>query len=232
MPSEESQRSISTFALDMNFGENPYEKLSGLSWSFDHQCDYIYDFIQPRLGTGLRLHDTAESSPNSRMPGKIFWKHQDHNGNWLHVSSIQAFFNDNTLSGFIFEYGKTGIYSKVGHVEGDRVSMGLEAGERITRMVVRTISGSIGMVTFGTNRNIRHQLFHDLMGLRGDANWQDYPFGEPHKAKKLDTPSSGQNLATLPKKDGENCVGIWLTMKIFPRATDLVDKVGPIFQKV
>ncbi|RSL87389.1 hypothetical protein CEP52_015543 [Fusarium oligoseptatum] len=218
--------------LVYSFAENPYEKLSGLAWSFDHQCDYIYDFTQPRLGTSLRLHDTAESSPNSRMPGKIFWKHQDHNGNWLHVSSIQAFFNDNTLSGFIFEYGKTGIYSKVGHVEGDRVSMGLEAGERITRMVVRTISGSIGMVTFGTNRNIRHQLFHDLMGLRGDANWQDYPFGEPHKAKKLDTPSSRQNLATLPKKDGENCVGIWLTMKIFPRATDLIDKVGPIFQKV
>lgn len=75
-------------------------------------------------------------------------------------------------------------------------------------------------------------IFHGLesfMAPPGDR--QDYLFGEPHDAKKLGTPSSGQTVASLPGKDGETCVGIWLTMKIFPRATDLVDKVGPIFQK-
>lgn len=111
---------------------------SGLAWNFYHQCDYIYDFTRPRLGKGLRLHDIAESSPNSRMPCKIFWKFRDHNGHWMYVSCIHTFFKNHKLSGFIFEYGKTGIYDKVGHVEGDRVSWGLKVGKRITRMAVMT----------------------------------------------------------------------------------------------
>ncbi|RSL49429.1 hypothetical protein CEP54_012455 [Fusarium duplospermum] len=218
--------------LVYSFAENSYEKLRGLAWNFYHQCDYIYDFTQPRPGTVLRLHDIAESSHNSRMPGKIFWQIRDHDGNWLYVSCIHAFSNNHQLSGFIFEYGKTGIYKKVGHVEGDSASRGLKAGERITQMVVKTRPEGIYSITFWTNENGWHWLYGGRESLKAPpGDTQDYLFGEPHDAEKLGTPSSGQTAATLPGKDGESCVGIWLTMKIFPSATDLVDKVGPIFEK-
>ncbi|KAI8723142.1 hypothetical protein NCS52_00169300 [Fusarium sp. LHS14.1] len=226
--------------LVYSFAEKPYEKLHGLAWSFDHQCDYIYSLTQPRIGTSLTLHDIAELSPNSRMPGKIFWQFQDHKGNWLHVSRIQAFFKDHKLSRFIFEYGKNGIYSKVGHVEGDRVSVRFKERERITRMDLMTRSGGVVCVTFRTNENRKHSLFFGSEGPMAPGNFQRYSFDETPYVKKPDTPSflgsfampsSGGSLAAPREREKGNYVGLWLTMHIFPRATDIVDKVGPIFQK-
>ncbi|WAO84949.1 F-box domain-containing protein [Fusarium falciforme] len=86
--------------LVYSFVENSYERLSGLAWSFDHQCGYIYACTQPRPGTSLMLHGITDS----RMPGMLCWQFQGSKGNWLQVSGIDAFFIDRKFSGLVFEY--------------------------------------------------------------------------------------------------------------------------------
>ncbi|KAI8689596.1 F-box domain-containing protein [Fusarium sp. Ph1] len=229
--------------LVYSFLENSYERLSGLAWSFDHQCDYIYTRTHPRPGTSLMFHDITDS----HMPGKLFWQFQDSKGNWLQVSGIHAFFIDRKLSGLVFEYGSLRILRQAGGIEGNRFSMKLEEGEFITRMdvlkgsesVEMTSSGSIVKfskesvkgVTLHTNKNRRLSLQDVSNGYTAGESLQTYDFGDPHGTKTPSTPPFRATLPTLSERHEGTCVGIWMTMNVFPRATGVVGRVGPILQK-
>ncbi|UPK96170.1 hypothetical protein LCI18_007105 [Fusarium solani-melongenae] len=186
--------------LVYSFLENSYERLSGLAWSFDHQCDYIYAYTQPRLGTSLMLHGITDS----RIPGKLFWQIQGSKGTWLQ------------LSGLVFEYGSLRILRQAGGIAGDRVSVKLEEGGFITRMDVLNESE-----TLHTNQN-RELGLQDVPNFYlADGSLQTYDFVDPHGKETPNTPSRRGTLATLSERYGGMCVGIWVTMNVFPRATGI-----------
>lgn len=200
------------------------------------------------------LHDITDS----RMPGKIFWQFKDTKGNWLQASCIHAFFTDRKLSGLVFEYGNPRIYRQVGGIGGNRVSMKLEEGELVTRMNVLKGSESVEMTSSGsiikftkesvkgitvslilwfstklteeqlhTSKNRKLNLHDVSNSFMAPGSWQTYNFGDPHGNE---TPSRKATLATLSERYGGTCVGIWVTMEVFPRATGIVGRVGPILQ--
>ncbi|EEU40663.1 uncharacterized protein NECHADRAFT_76034 [Fusarium vanettenii 77-13-4] len=231
--------------LVYSFLANSYETLTGLAWSFDHQCDYIYALTQPRPATSLMLHDIADG----RMPGKLFWEFQDGKGNWLQVSGIHTFFTDSKLSGLVFEYGNPRIYRQVGGIEGNRVSKKLEEGELITRIdivklshgvempssrgIIKFIKESVKGVTgqLHTSKNRKLSLQDVSNAYAGQGCLQPYEFGDPHGKETPGTPARKATLATLSETCGGTCVGIWVTMNVFPRATGIVRRIGPIVQK-
>ncbi|KAM0429261.1 hypothetical protein ACHAPT_006475 [Fusarium lateritium] len=217
--------------LEYSFVENLYEELDGLAWSFEHQCDYIYVLTRPpksRPGSVLKLHDMDDESRSS-VPCKLFWQVEDDDENWLHVSSIHAFFNDDNLSGFIFEYGNGQVHRQAGSVEGDTASMILEDGERITHMDVLTWKWDRDEIIFHTNKN-RVCNLRTGPPYEAHTSLRKYIFGELHGATEPDTPSLRGSLATQLEGGEERCVGIWVTMQIFPRALGIVERVGPILQ--
>lgn len=194
------------------------------------------------------------------MPDKLFWQLQDSKRNWLYVAGIHAFFIGCNLSGLMLEYRNIRIRKQAGGVEGNRVSMSLEEGECITRMDILKSTRSVrkpwfGSITkptkqsvegimvslimlfmtkliekqFHTNKNKRCRLQISPTGYTAYEDWQIYDFGDVDDAETLG-PSSGGTLTTLSEKHGGRCVCIWLTMNVSPRATGVVERVGPILQ--
>ncbi|KAF5019673.1 hypothetical protein F66182_8302 [Fusarium sp. NRRL 66182] len=193
--------------LSYSFTENPYEKLAGLAWAFNHECDY------------------------TRTPGKLFWRLQNDEGNSCAVSRIHAFFccNSARLSGFVFEYGSCQVSRHAGYICGLQSSMTIEIGEFITRMDVLTGNG-VDEVVFHTNRNKVHAL--SASGSSHQPRHQESSDFEVFELSDLEelnkTNTEASRISDKPSEMTGKCVGIWLTMKIFPRATNVIEAVGPI----
>ncbi|KAK7431652.1 hypothetical protein QQZ08_001871 [Neonectria magnoliae] len=226
--------------LVYSFTENPYEELEGLAWSFSHDCDYIHVLTRPpkpHLGTVLVLHNILDFWPNSRIPDKLFWEVQDHEANWLNVSQIHAIFTEEkSLSGFIFEYGSAEVRRHAGYVQGEASSMGLEDDERVIRMDV-SIGQSEDEVIFHTSVGRVCALAASSANSeprdRQSSDFDVFVFNVHHNSESDDSPASRGVLTETSQTAGaeEECVGIWVTMKIFPRAMKIVEAVGPILTK-
>lgn len=106
--------------------------------------------------------------------------------------------------------------------------------ESVTGVTVSLIILFLAKLTqeqFHTNKNRGFSLQDTSNGYTAPVSLQTYDLGDPHSTKSSGKPSSGATLATLSVRYGGSCVGIWVTMDIFPRATGIVGRVGSILQK-
>ncbi|KAF4980918.1 hypothetical protein FDECE_17785 [Fusarium decemcellulare] len=222
--------------LSYSFDENSYEGLkTGLAWAFDHKLDHIYVLTEPSIyfpKTSLTLHNIKDFRPSSRTPGKLFWEAQDEGNGFYGLSCLHAIFRRETgdLKGFVFEYGAGHIIKQIGCIDGAAASIPLRKDQRIIRMDVCIGSGMDEVVFYTSD----HQVFalsasgqSDQPRNQDPSNFDVFSFrdldeGGRESSSSSDTPSSQSCGAT------DNVVGIWLTMKIFPRASDVVEEIGPI----
>ncbi|KPM40494.1 hypothetical protein AK830_g6068 [Neonectria ditissima] len=213
----------------------------GLVWGFSHDCDYIHVVTRPpefNLEFTLVLHNILDFWPNSRIPGKLFWQIQGLEANWISISQIHAVFSeDRRLSGFVFEYGKGQLYNHVGHIEGAMASMSLNDSERVTRMDVSVGVGEDEVIFYtSTNRmcSLVAPYSNSESNDRSSSDFEIFMLEDPPGSETDHLPASDGTLVDSSHlADGNNCVGIWVTMKIFPRAMNVVEAVGPIFaQKI
>ncbi|KAF4979218.1 hypothetical protein FZEAL_4527 [Fusarium zealandicum] len=219
--------------LAYSFTENPFETLCSLVWVFNHQYDYIHVETQPhssRSGTVLSLHGLINLWPNSRVPEKLFWELEDGLGNRLSVARVHAAFKYSSKqpAGFIFDYRDGRTRRHAGCVLGEMASMDLDEGEHLTRIDVFTdeadnpgvyIRTSSDRVCFLSAPSSKLEQLHQGSDLNSDS----YMFDRPAERFRED-PSADPWY--VPGK--EECVGIWVTMKMFPRALNVIHAVGPI----
>ncbi|KAJ4253328.1 hypothetical protein NW762_010483 [Fusarium torreyae] len=220
--------------LCYSFVENPFEQLEGLAWAFNHECDYVYVATKPSpdsKDTHLTLYNMIHLWPNSRMPGKLFWRVQDGEAQWQTVSQINVFFSndDKKLSGFAFHYGQGQISRHVGRIEGVSASMCLEARERITRMDILTGPDEDEIMFYTSAGRVQ--------ALSAAGSYHQARHTEPSDFDVFEFDQHTECISALLSTNGPESsqpssmaayVGIWVTMKIWPRANNTVEAVGPI----
>ncbi|KAM0218138.1 hypothetical protein ACHAQD_007074 [Fusarium lateritium] len=137
------------------------------------------------------------------------------------------------LAGFIFEYGDNQVRKHAGHFDGVKTSLRLESGEYITRMDVLKGTDE-DEVVFYTNTGQIHAL--SAFGSSNQLKYQDpshfrvFQFNDLHGSKRESSQVS--TVSRSPTSEmSEECVGIWFTMKIYPRVTNTIEAVCPILTR-
>ncbi|KAF5674138.1 hypothetical protein FCIRC_7833 [Fusarium circinatum] len=125
--------------LPYSLTENLYERLTGLAWVFNRECDYTYGLTRPSHhfpGVSLALRYMLGLWPASRPPEKLTWLAEDEEGSLLKISKIHAVFSRTSgkLCGFIFDYGAGQISRTAGSGDGVKASFDLDKEEYIIRI--------------------------------------------------------------------------------------------------
>ncbi|KAH7478393.1 hypothetical protein FOMA001_g9274 [Fusarium oxysporum f. sp. matthiolae] len=217
--------------LSYSFVENPYEHLMGLVWIFNRECDYTYALTKPSEHfprTSLTLNSMMRIWPNSRAPYKLTWQVEDDEGNLCTVSRIHAVFcpNSGKLSGFVLDYGTVQISRTAGSADGVKSSFSLGSEEWITRMDLQLWKDESDVV-FHTSAGRVYSL--SPSGSYGQPRQKDPADYEVFEFNHLGCSRTGsQGCLDGSSESSDECVGIWVTMKWWPRYANIVEAAGPI----
>ncbi|EWY87857.1 hypothetical protein FOYG_09241 [Fusarium oxysporum NRRL 32931] len=217
--------------LSYSFVENPYEHLMGLVWIFDRKCDYTYVLTKPSEHfprTSLTLNSMMRIWPNSRAPYKLTWQVEDDEGNLCTVSRIHAVFcpNSGKLSGFVLDYGTVQISRTAGSADGVKSSFSLGSEEWITRMDLQLWKDESDVV-FHTSAGRVYSLSPsgscDQPRQKDPADYEVFEFNHLGCSR-----TGSQGCLDGSSESSDECVGIWVTMKWWPRYANIVEAAGPI----
>ncbi|KAF5240617.1 hypothetical protein FANTH_9505 [Fusarium anthophilum] len=226
--------------LPYSLTENPYERLTGLAWVFNRECDYTYSLTRPSHhfpGVSLALRYMLGLWPASRPPEKLTWLAEDEEGNLFKVSKVHAVFSRTSgkLCGFVFDYGAGQISRTAGSADGVKASFDLDREEYIIRIALQlwrhesevVVSDDITYFKFKSNEQYQ---FYTSAG-RVYALSPSGSCGQPRE-RDLST-YEGFDCGDL--KDGSRyrykvneCVGIWIAMAWRPGCTNLVHTTGAV----
>ncbi|KAG5765423.1 hypothetical protein H9Q72_006501 [Fusarium xylarioides] len=217
--------------LPYSFTENPYERLMGLAWTFNRECDYTYVLTEPSQHfsrTSLTLNSMMHIWPNSRAPDKLTWQVEDEQGNLCTVSQIHAVFcpSSGKLSGFIFDYGTGQISRTAGSADGVKASFSLDSEEWINCMDLQLWEEKSEVVFYtstGRVNSLSPSGLSDQPRQKDPADYQVFEFNHLACSRTV----SREDLDESSELSDE-CVGIWVTMKWWPQYANIVEAAGPI----
>ncbi|KAF5567422.1 hypothetical protein FPANT_14096 [Fusarium pseudoanthophilum] len=217
--------------LPYSFTENPYERLMGLAWIFNRECDYTYVLTEPSEHfprTSLTLNSMMHMWPNSRAPDKLTWQVEDEQGNLFTVSRIHAVFctSSGKLSGFIFDYGTGQISRTAGSADGVKASFSLDCEEWITCMDVQLWKEKSEVVFYtstGRVNSLSSSGLSEQPRENDPADYQVFEFNHLSCGRTLSRESLDES-----SEFRDECVGIWVTMKWWPQCAKIVEATGPI----
>ncbi|KAF4501066.1 hypothetical protein FAGAP_2728 [Fusarium agapanthi] len=226
--------------LPHSLAENPYERLWGLAWVFNRECDYTYGLTRPSHhfpGVSLALRYMLGLWPASRPPEKLTWLVEDEEGSLFEVSKVHAVFSRTSgkLAGFVFDYGAGQISRTAGSADGVKVSFNLDREEYIIRICLQVwrheseVVVSKEIADFQFNSNEQYQ-FYTSAG-RVYALSASGSCGRPRQTD----PANYEGFDCGDLKDGSRyrdksteCVGIWIAMTWRPGCTNIVHTAGAI----
>ncbi|KAF5595295.1 uncharacterized protein FSUBG_9195 [Fusarium subglutinans] len=203
--------------------ENPYERLTGLAWVFNRECDYTYGLTRPSHhfpGVSLALRYMFGLWPASRPPEKLTWLAEDEEGSLLKISKMHAVFSRTSgkLCGFIFDYGAGQISRTAGSGDGVKASFDLDSEEYIIRIALQVWRNE-SEVVFYTSAGRVHALSAsgscDQPRERDPTAYEEFDCGDLKDGSRY-------------RDKSNECVGIWIAMAWRPGCTNLVHTVGAI----
>ncbi|OTB04004.1 hypothetical protein M426DRAFT_321296 [Hypoxylon sp. CI-4A] len=128
----------------LQYRENPYEKLSGILWAYNHKWDHVRIFYAPKttsLGAQLIMDSSNDACPPWAVPQKAFMQEVLNDGRPNPLRTIELTFKG--VSYYI--YGLTFIYE-----DGKQVTLGTR-GDKEVRGMTLSPGEKLGQMEIGTN---------------------------------------------------------------------------------